>query len=100
MCEGVEPLQGRGGGLIPGGGGPERAEHKSHWSDKYHDVIRLGVSRVKSYLSCPAEEASCLGGAYPLERRDPDQVACPLEDPSVVACQGAVPSYLQRGGRD
>lgn len=54
-------------------------------------------SQEEVVLSCPAEEASCLGGAYPLERRDPDQVACPLEDPSVVACQGAVPSYLEVG---
>lgn len=52
-------------------------------------------SQEGAVLSSQGAAASCLEGAFPLERHDPDQEAFPLVDPSAAACQEAGPSYLE-----
>lgn len=51
---------------------------------------------MQTHLSCQEVVVSCPEGAFPLALLD--QGAFPWEDPSEVACQEVVPSYLQKEG--
>lgn len=51
---------------------------------------------IQTHLSCQEVVVSCPEEAFPLALLD--QGAFPWEDPSEVACQEEVPSYLQKEG--